>query len=672
MADDPPVSLTRMAVDWLAHRPARDPYLVWAGISEFSGYHLPKSPAQWIAQLVVETANVQPPWQGGSGASTAPQLICKTERQGGIWTGNVDATTLQTLLAATVDPPLAIELDIPRISRPNVHDLLLLNASVPANMLGSIARSVVAVIDHGCPFAHRQFRKRTAHPAGQPWHTRVTALWDQDPDHTIDRQVSVPVDGAGAVGTWLPVGPFGYGRELTVTQMDGLIAACTHQMAVDEDRVYQLADYEAMYVRRTHGAHVLDLAAGDVNPMTQETDAASDADIIFVQLPRAMVADTSGGSMTKYVLDALAYILAKTAVGVDHLVINLSYGATAGAHDGASLLERGMDLAIEQARAQRPGRHIELVVAAGNHILAQGHARMAFDATHSQATMDWQLMPDDRTDNYLELWYDNSAAPQVTVTLRDPSGRIAGRSTHNTVRRLEDGDGALVGAMVHTVRSTYGPDKGVVLIALRPTHVDSRLTTPLGTDQAPAMHGQWSVDVQCLCAQTVLLDAWVQRDDPLPWQGGQPQSELRSNRLARDDNDDDVPTDRVMRRTTSSSLATGRNTMVAGAYVALGGALSRYTAAGPTYNAAREGVRTWPDCIAVADTSAGLPGLLASGTRSGVLVRMNGTSVAAPQVARALINWWNTGTPPPIPVAPSGAPAKFHDLRDFRMGGYRL
>lgn len=50
----------------------------------------------------------------------------------------------------------------------------------------------------------------------------------------------------------------------------------------------------------------------------------------------------------------------------------------------------------------------------------------------------------------------------------------------------------------------------------------------------------------------------------------------------------------------------------------------------------REAVRTWPDCVAPADESAALPGILAAGARSGVLVRMNGTSVAAPagRVAR--------------------------------------
>lgn len=44
----------------------------------------------------------------------------------------------------------------------------------------------------------------------------------------------------------------------------------------------------------------------------------------------------------------------------------------------------------------------------------------------------------------------------------------------------------------------------------------------------------------------------------------------------------------------------------------------------------REAVRTWPDCVAPADESAALPGILAAGGRSGVLVRMNGISVSAP------------------------------------------
>jgi hypothetical protein len=74
--------------------------------------------------------------------------------------------------------------------------------------------------------------------------------------------------------------------------------------------------------------------------------------------------------------------------------------------------------------------------------------------------------------------------------------------------------------------------------------------------------------------------------------------------------------------------------VVAGAYVQSNGELSDYTSAGESLNAS---LTCWPTCTAPGDESRSLPGLLVAGTRSGTLVRMNGTSVAVPQIARALL-----------------------------------
>jgi hypothetical protein len=46
--------------------------------------------------------------------------------------------------------------------------------------------------------------------------------------------------------------------------------------------------------------------------------------------------------------------------------------------------------------------------------------------------------------------------------------------------------------------------------------------------------------------------------------------------------------------------------------------------------------RSGPDAAAVADDSAVLHGVLAAGTRTGSVVAMRGTSVAAPQVTRLI------------------------------------
>jgi len=66
---------------------------------------------------------------------------------------------------------------------------------------------LLAVIDHGCPFAHAAFR-----PDGRP---RVLSLWDQDPR---------PAFGTQALPGAVPAA--GYGREICRQEIEDLLASC--------------------------------------------------------------------------------------------------------------------------------------------------------------------------------------------------------------------------------------------------------------------------------------------------------------------------------------------------------------------------------------------------------------------------------------------------------------
>ena len=103
---------------------------------------------------------------------------------------------------------------------------------------------------------------------------------------------------------------------------------------------------------------------------------------------------------------------------------------------------------------------------------------------------------------------------------------------------------------------------------------------------------------------------------------------------------------RLPQEDTLNNIATGPAGIVVGGYIGTGqdwpdpakpdrrDLQARYSSRGSLPGSAERKV----DVIALSDERLGLPGILASGTRSGTLVRMNGTSVAAPQVARALYN----------------------------------
>ena len=554
-----------------------------------------------------------------------------------IWTGSVDEAQLVALIAKR---DCQIELNVPQFQ--GLAPAAVGQAPKPDSPL-SLGECVIAVIDHGCPFAHRQFLVKK----NGGWSSRVRYLWDQDASKA-----------SGSTTFWrLPTTL--YGRELTTITMDPLLKQASNATGqINEDQVYESADYAVMQSHKTHGAHVLDLAAGRIDPITGSTDdAASKADIIFVQLPRLTVADTSGGSMTMYVLDALHYIFEKAAA-VKHLVINLSYGSTAGPHDGSSMLERAIDVMVKKERQKLGGRTVQIVLPAGNHFLAEGHARLNLTPGIPEQRMAWQLMPDDKTDSFIELWYASGQAGKVFISIQQPDGTVSSRLGIDQQGTLMNNEGRQVGGVVHSSKTPNGSDS-MILIALCPTHPDSwagrHADNPRQQGWAPADHGVWTVTVHGNGSSPIAVNAWVERDDALAGQRGQRQSHLLSNRLDRTPDDDDLDTDMVRRRSTGNSIANGLEPVVVGAMVGSTGRFSDYSAAGPTLNATRP-QENWPNWLAPGDESETLGGLLAAGTRSGRLVRMNGTSVAAPQVTRHLINSACSSAPQQSPK-PGGRPA---------------
>ncbi len=643
-----PRTTTSLDVDWGQHLPGKDPYLVWASLSGLRNF----DPAEGLFQVAVETidntdlsalyTNKNPADWPRYGL----HRICPIGSSGGyLWTGNVTLEHLKTLVQRT---DIKLEFSVARRATAPIAASSTAGASQSA-VQPSMGKKVIAVVDFGCPFAHRQFL--SAGPDGKRT-TRVRYLWDQDAGNTA--RVSPP-SPAATYDWWYPVPKFSYGRETTSPVLSSLFASISAGgLPLDEDAVYAQAKYRTMEERATHGAHVLDLAAGRINPVSGNTDAASEADIIFVQLPRNTVADTSGGSMTMYVLDALRYIFDKLDDNVEQLVINLSYGSTAGPHDGSTMLERGIDAILRQERAKRPAQKLDLVISAGNHFLKQLHGAVDMGLGTESRTLHWQLMADDYNDNYLEIWYPKVAAGKLTINLKSPNGNVVLTSPLNSIATKVNADKDVQAAIIHSGDTPNGA--GVLaLVALAPTHAHSG---------EGVEHGIWTVEITANgLAEKVTVHAWVERNDPMPWQGGQPQSHLLSNTLDRQLNSDDLVTDIVKRRTTGNSLGNGELPLIVGGYAPLAGEypspggsrveLSPYTAAGPALNPARA---NWPDWIAPSDESVALPGILAAGTRSGVLVRMDGTSVAAPQFARLLFT-----SPPPAAV---GAP--FGDIRDQR------
>lgn len=615
----PPAPIQATLFNSAGCAPGTDPYLLWANETDLRDFAVDAKHFAYVNLQVAAQCKKVNPFKIDEDDDAWPHQglreICKSnDGETLILTGMITQDKLSDLVAKCD----LVELNVPRYEVSNASS----GGAAEAATSSALSKRVMAVIDFGCPFAHRQF--------WDSWNdtTRVRYFWDQDAKRTI-RYKSDKTDQNTAQKNkyWFINKKFRYGRETTSEELKPLFRRCMHGGVVDEDMAYELADYTEMQLPTSHGAHVLDLAAGRINPMSGKEDEASEADIIFVQLPRSSVDDTSGGSMTMYVLDALKYIFdkAKTA---EHLVINMSFGSTAGPHDGTSLLERGIDMLIAQERKERSGRSIELVLPAGNHFLADLHGAVTLTSAARSGTFQWEIMPDDTTENYLELWC--AAGTDLRVDLKSPAGEVL-ELNHGEPRSF---DGAKACGLVRATGSACGAGE-VVLVVLAPTSFNNATRVPSGV---------WSIKVTANItdASQVVVDAWVERDDPMPWQSGQPQCRLLTSSVGRDIDQKDEENDVVKRARTGNSLAYGKQPIVVGGYVVHSASTSRqsdvvlsaFSAAG---NLAGEGagVRAY---IAPSDESDALDGIWAASNRSDTLAKMNGTSVAAPQVARQLLN----------------------------------
>lgn len=575
-----------------------DAYLIWAGLTGFEGCR-PKDgvqPPGAMEEIVVAlelTGSLQPALAG-----VRPRTIV-----------TAGATRYATARVALADlPALLADPAVGRLELGTVEPVPPPPATPGAPEAPSrLAGRVMAVIDFGCAFAHERFRRRH----GAEWRTRIAYLWDQD----SRRSPAGP--------TWQPAHGFGYGRELVASRIDRLLNA---HADIDEERLYREADYPDVARPLAHGTHVLDLAAGGDPDAGAETAAAQ---IIFVQLPSFAVDDTSGGSMVPYLMDALGYIRERVEPGA-RVVVNLSYGSMAGPHDGSTLCELAMDAFIRQAGRRGTRNVLDIVLPAGNNFAAEGHARVRLDASQPSVALPWLVLAEDPTDSFLEVWYDRKAAGALKVTVRAPDGPALVAPV-DTVEVRRNGRGDCVAALIHRRFVAGGLRDAMALVALAPTASDG--------SRSPAPPGVWTVELS-LDAGHGTTDAvevflWIERDDPsLGSLRGPRQSRFLTDRPPAAWSPATPSGGPFPQAMNGNSLANGDLTTVVGGYVQAERVRAPYSSVGPTRNPARV---KWPNRTAPSDTSSVLRGQPAAGTRSGIVVRMDGTSVAAPVVARRLL-----------------------------------
>jgi hypothetical protein len=260
--------------------------------------------------------------------------------------------------------------------------------------------------------------------------------------------------------------------------------------------------------------------------------------------------------------------------------------------------------------------------------------------------IDWMILPDDGTPSFVEIWFNLDHAPDarcpITVLVAPPLCPASPdtRPALGEVQLLH-GDKPVCAIYYDcmTPPPHAVPDVGDggelrrrarIFLAVNPSK-----TWEEHVPVAPS--GRWTITLTNKSTAPIDVRLYVQRDDtPGAFRSKGRQSFFdHPNAFERDPVTGDYNAlckeGPITYEGTLSAIGTGQATVIVGA--ARDGELLQpadYTSSGPTPG------RHGPDLSAIAEDGVAFPGILAAGSASGSVLAMGGTSVAAPQVTRAL------------------------------------
>jgi hypothetical protein len=594
--------------------------------------------------------------------------------------GRTRYATLRCRKAAVIDPRALhlwreyvsrVELSLP--VRPTSTKRLIKKAgTVDRSREGKypVGSLLIGMLDDGCPFAAAHFLNT---PAGAGPLTRVRAIWDQN-------QGKLPADVDDSNGNPCQFGqlpsdftygleyrrdfaaPVGSPRQIGIDEWIQLHSSPTG--VVDEDSCYADAGFKTLARGVSHGGHVMDVLAGQIPTSSRlgpsppgdrrdppswrpGTDPACSADVVFVQFSEDCIRDATGVWLKTYVVQGIQYILSfADPVRTKNVVINLSYGPTTGPHDGTAELESALTALVTEFDGTHGKPKLEIVLPAGNAYLSQGHVAFTRHTAHRPDHVEWtwRLPPDNSVLCFSEVWMRKHDANGVTVTFTSPSGLVS----TSTTGLIPPPNGVPYPSFTGVYAPLAWGSDTVWLLAVEPTIAASGFVPE---------HGDWTIRVDGV-GVNAQVHAYVARSDPnMGVRTGaklshfvDPNWELNYS-AAEDceyrDGEFDNAGSLIHRLGTLNGIATASDASVhiAGGYIISNGRKSLYSSAGP----ARHGPRVGPDFVLPCDESCALTGIRAGGNRSGMVFRLTGTSVAAPQLAREVAN-------PPLPPATNVPP----------------
>jgi len=410
----------------------------------------------------------------------------------------------------------------------------------------------------------------------------------------------------------------------------------------------------------SHGTHVASTAIEDFYAATQGEDLL----LYGVAVPTSVTAEASGATLGGYLLAAIRQSMMWADAGSSYaalrqaaqddcakaspddalpLVINLSYGFSAGPKDGSSPLNK--IIARMLAGRNDLGRRTEMVVAMGNGFAQGGVAEIEHLENDASFEVDWVIHPDDRTPSYLEIFSKTSNGTgdcHFTLEITVPDDAVPDfapkliASNSGLYRHLVSEQNKLMASVSAWTPNPESLWEARAFIALAPSYT-------LDENSGSVPFGRWRLKVTNRSGRAIDVRAFVQRDDePGTYTVLAQQSYLDTGRTDEDEAPEEGESSHssidVTDRYTNSvfTCINSPHVHAVGAGMGLYGDQERngpeipspYASSGPRY-----GTKIGPDCSALVDRSFAFLGLYRAATRSGVDGLMSGSSVAAPRLA---------------------------------------